>query len=114
MILDKVQDSVVHHAANAAAVTIPAMSIALHGPEILSYTTAGLGCVWYGILIGERVAAWISRWHTNMRRTAQQPKEVKLARAVEAGQAQYRHAIATAEDKRTAVNVAAQADYDKK
>ncbi len=63
--LDKLmsaQDNMIHHAANTAAIAIPMMSIALHGPQILSYTTAGLGCVWYGILIGERVMGMISRW----------------------------------------------------
>lgn len=55
------QDATIHHAANTAAIIIPLMSISLHGPEILSYTTASLGIVWYAILIGERIASWISR-----------------------------------------------------
>lgn len=59
---ETIQDHVIHHAANLAAITIPVMSISLHAPEALSYTTAGLGIAWYVILIGERVCSWIMRW----------------------------------------------------
>lgn len=56
-----VQDKVIHHSANLAAVTIPVMSAALHGPQILTYGTASAGLVWYAILITERLCFWLKR-----------------------------------------------------
>jgi hypothetical protein len=60
-ITDQIQDTTVHHAANAAAIVIPTMSLGLNGPAILTWTTALLGCIWYAILIGEKIAGWIRR-----------------------------------------------------
>ena len=56
-----VQDQVIHHAANAAAVTIPFMSIWLHAPMFFTILTAALGSAWYAILIGEKIYQWCTR-----------------------------------------------------
>lgn len=62
MSFETTQDGIIHHAANAAAITIPIISASLNGPLILTYSTAGLGAVWYVILIGERVNSWVQKW----------------------------------------------------
>jgi hypothetical protein len=59
--LQDVQDHVIHHAANAAAITFPVMSVVLKAPYIFSFVTGFLGMVWYCILIGEKIAAWRQR-----------------------------------------------------
>lgn len=59
--LQQVQDQVVHHAANTAAVTFPLMSLWLNAPQILTVVTAVLGVVWYCILIGEKIYTWWKR-----------------------------------------------------
>ncbi len=59
--LAQVQDQVIHHSANAAAVTFPLMALWLNAPMIFSITTGVLGIIWYCILIGEKIAAWRRR-----------------------------------------------------
>lgn len=57
----KTQDAVVHHSANAAATAAPvAASIIFHLPEWTALVPMGLGVIWYLILIGEKIAGWIS------------------------------------------------------
>ncbi len=53
----------IHHSANLAAITIPAISLSLNGPAILTYVTGILGAVWYLILISEKFFAWRARRH---------------------------------------------------
>jgi uncharacterized integral membrane protein len=58
MALEQVQDHVIHHAANTAAVAFPLLTFWLNAPQILTITTAVLGVIWYCILIGEKVWSW--------------------------------------------------------
>lgn len=55
------QNTMGHHTANVTAVAVPAVSWSLHGPEVITYITAGLGAVWYLILIGKEVASWFRK-----------------------------------------------------
>ena len=59
--IQQVQDQVIHHAANTAAVTFPLMSLLLNAPQILTVVTAILGVIWYSILIGEKIYNWRKR-----------------------------------------------------
>lgn len=52
------QDHFVHHAANAAAVTIPIMSAMLDAPTLLTEITGVLGILWYAVLFGEKI--WVA------------------------------------------------------
>ena len=62
MALAIVQDHVIHHSANLAAVVIPVMSVWLNAPVFFTVTTAALGTVWYLILIGEKLYDLRSKW----------------------------------------------------
>ncbi len=58
----RTQDAVIHHAANAAAVAIPAGAAVFHLPDILTIMTAIAGLLWYAILISEKVALWFRKY----------------------------------------------------
>lgn len=62
MTVAQVQDQVIHHSANAAAFALPALSVWLNAPFILTIVTGVLGVIWYLILIGEHIAAWHKEW----------------------------------------------------
>jgi hypothetical protein len=66
MSIAQTQDAVIHHSANAAAVTIPVLSAWLNAPVLLTVVTSILGIVWYCILIGEKVLAWKQRHDAQM------------------------------------------------
>jgi len=61
MVVGQIQDHVIHHAANTAAVVFPIMSLWLNAPMILTIITGVLGVIWYCILIGEKIMAWRNR-----------------------------------------------------
>lgn len=62
MQLDTLQDHVIHHSANVAAVAFPLVSLWLHAPQAFTYLTSGLGVVWYSILIAEKITYHLQKW----------------------------------------------------
>lgn len=52
------EDVIAHHAANVAAIAFPMASVVLHLPEVVTVVVGILGIIWYGILIGEKIAGW--------------------------------------------------------
>lgn len=63
IIFQNAQEATIHHAANAAAVVIPVGAAVFHLPEYVTMITAGLGAIWYLILIGE----WLYKKYRSFR-----------------------------------------------
>ena len=70
------QEVAVHHAANAAAIVIPAGAAMFNLPNTIVLITAILGALWYIILIAEKIATYRRRWLT---RTTTITKVVEIA-----------------------------------
>ena len=52
------------HGMNAIALTAPAATMWAHAPEVVTVIVGGLGCVWYAILITEKILYWVGK-HNN-------------------------------------------------
>lgn len=57
-------DALAHHAANAAAIALPTLSITFRLPEALSVLLTVAGLAWYGVLFYDR---FIGKKHRHRR-----------------------------------------------
>lgn len=49
------------HGANAVALTAAPVSIWVHAPEVVTVIVGILGCLWYSIIITEKILSWVKK-----------------------------------------------------